>query len=67
MKKRRLFPLFAASLLLLLSACQSTPTQSAVTGKDNRVFLEKAKKSAEIPADTTPERVQYQENFTSTD
>ena len=67
MKKRRLFPLFAASLLLLLSACQSTPTQSAVTGKDNRVFLEKAKKSAEIPADTTPERVQYQEEFTSTD
>ncbi len=67
MKKRRLFPLFAAFLLLFLSACQSTPTQSVVTGKDNRVFLEKAKKSAEIPADTTPERVQYQEEFTSTD
>ena len=67
MIKRWIAGLLACTAALSLSACQSTPTQSVVTGKDNRVFLEKAKKSAEIPADTTPERVQYQEEFTSTD
>ena len=67
MIKRWIASLLACAAALSLSACQSTPTQSVVTGKDNRVFLEKAKKTAEVPADTTPERVQYQEEFTSTD
>ena len=67
MIKRWIAGLLVCTAALSLSACQSTPTQSVVTGKDNRVFLEKAKKTAEIPADTTPERVQYQEEFTSTD
>ena len=38
MIKRWIAGLLACAAALSLSACQSTPTQSVVTGKDNRVF-----------------------------